>query len=189
MTNYVLDYANNPDVAIQVPPLTPNSADTDLVFTGRGLPNFGLHEQTNFLKLLKNFASGTPPTNPSRGQLWFDSGMDSLRYWNGSIWRPVAANATNAGSTAPDNATEGELWYDASNNVLYVYHGNTWILATGAVAQVGPIAPLNAIRGQLWYDTNVRFLKIFIIDENNPLDLGVWALTIDPAFQYLALLM
>ena len=42
-----------------------NDYDTSLEFVGPGYANYGLAFAQNFLKLLENFASPYPPSNPN----------------------------------------------------------------------------------------------------------------------------
>lgn len=54
-----------------------NASSSSLVLTGKGLQNYGLFQQENFLKLLENFASATPPVNPTIGQIWYNTDTKS----------------------------------------------------------------------------------------------------------------
>jgi hypothetical protein len=87
--------------------------------------------------------SGTAPTSPSIGDLWFDS-SDSLKLkrWDGTAWVSVrdlgiAAAQTTADSknkvyrqtTEPTGETyaEGDLWFDTDdNNKIYRRTGTAW---------------------------------------------------------------
>lgn len=52
---------------------TINTTSTSLGLPGRNYPGYGNSLNTNFVRLVENFASaGTPPPNPIRGQIWFD---------------------------------------------------------------------------------------------------------------------
>ena len=177
---FEITYNGNVENAISLAPLSVDNTSTSLFFHGHGVPNFGPEQQNNFLKLLQNFASPSSPVHPRKGQIWYDTTVDVVKYWTGSIWKLISASATSAGSTSPDNPVEGQLWFDGQR--LWVYDGSQWILPYGCRADLGPTPPLNPGKGQLWYDTNLRYLKVY--DPN----VG-WNLCVDPAFQYLALLM
>jgi hypothetical protein len=178
-----ITYTGNPEPVLDLPPLSVDNSSTSLFFHGHGVPNFGPEQQNNFLKLLQNFAAPSNPPNPRKGQIWYDTSMDIVKYWTGTIWKLVSASATSAGSTSPDNPTEGQLWYEIAANRLWVFNGSEWVIPTGCRADVGPVPPENPGDGQLWYDTNLRYLKVYNASA------GGWALCVDPAFQYLALLM
>jgi hypothetical protein len=47
------------------------SANTSLVFVGKGMPEYGDAVQNNLIYLLENFANVNPPVNPIEGQTWY----------------------------------------------------------------------------------------------------------------------
>ena len=55
------------------------NTQTDLNLIGKGYAGYGETIAENFLHLLENFSSGTAPTKPIVGQLWYDSGAG--RHW------------------------------------------------------------------------------------------------------------
>ena len=80
------------------------------------------------------------PANPSVGDLFFDTDLNIIVYWDGSNWQPVGVN-TIIQPTAPDpdKFPEGTLWWnsDAASLQLYVNYndpapdaGNKWIEAS-----------------------------------------------------------
>ena len=79
--------------------------------------------------MLENFASGTAPTNPLTGQLWYNTGSNTLEIWNSSlgIWKAISSSISQ--STAPSGSISvtGDLWWDTSNAQLKVYSGSAWI--------------------------------------------------------------
>jgi hypothetical protein len=88
------------------------SANTSLVFIGRGTPYYGDIVQNNILHLLENFASITRPKFPTLGQLWYkkDDYVDpvfigaanpepitkGLYLWSG-VWNSVGVQGTSSG--------------------------------------------------------------------------------------------
>lgn len=64
---------------IVLPTKTLNSTASSLTLTGKGVNNYGEIQQENFLRLMENFASGTPPQNPTIGQLWFNT-VETILY-------------------------------------------------------------------------------------------------------------
>lgn len=77
MSNYIIDWWSNGSQSIPgkesitLVQKGVDSTSTSLVLTGKGVPNYGEIQQENFIRLLENFASNTPPINPTIGQLWF----------------------------------------------------------------------------------------------------------------------
>ena len=62
--------------------------ETTLGFPGRNTTSYGAVVAENFLHLLENFAATTAPSQPSEGQLWYDStlGVEALKVYNGTNW-------------------------------------------------------------------------------------------------------
>ena len=56
-----------------------NTTSTPLYLPGRNYPGYGQVIDTNIVHLLENFADNTPPDNPLRGQLWYNT-TDSTLY-------------------------------------------------------------------------------------------------------------
>jgi hypothetical protein len=59
---------------------TINTTSTSLALPGRNYPGYGNAMNTNFVKLVENFASPSVPANPIRGQLWFNVSSNTLNY-------------------------------------------------------------------------------------------------------------
>jgi len=62
---------------------------TDVSLIGKNVSNFGQFQNENFVHLLENFANTTEPTNPIRGQLWYNSTDSSVYVYNGSEFEVV----------------------------------------------------------------------------------------------------
>lgn len=197
MANYTLKRSDPAAGSISVAPLTTDdginnaSASTSLYLAGRGIPNFGEGHQTNFLRLLENFASPNEPLNASVGQLWYNKGTNQINVcinvdsFGNATWRYVAADAVYSGPNPPDTPNSGDLWYDTGNHILFIFDEgyNDWIISHASACQVGPVAPSNPINGQMWYNTASQTLMIWVNSRS------IWAPAINEAFQYLALLM
>ena len=57
---------------------TINTTSTSLGLPGRNYAGYGQAIDTNFVQMLENFASTTPPSNPIQGQLWFNTNNNTL---------------------------------------------------------------------------------------------------------------
>ena len=57
-----------------------DTTSTSLVLHGRGTSPYGTRRNENLVRLLENFSSGSPPSNPIDGQLWWDT--TDLRVWD-----------------------------------------------------------------------------------------------------------
>lgn len=57
---------------------TINTTSTSFGLPGRNYAGYGQALDTNFVHQLENFADNTPPANPLRGQLWFNTNNSTL---------------------------------------------------------------------------------------------------------------
>jgi hypothetical protein len=120
---------------------------TGLTLIGRNFPNYGELQNENFVKLLENFASSIPPTEssvaltPLAGTLWWDTGTQRLKVYNGTNFTSVSALVGSA--TAPTASSTGDLWWDTTNNQLKAWNGSIWQLIgplyTQSQGKSGPV--------------------------------------------------
>jgi hypothetical protein len=99
---------------------------TDLVLVGRNYTGYGEYFNENFIKLLENFSNSSPPANPIRGQLWYDTSENRLKIFDGSIFR--STDATIVSATQP-TMLAGDIWVDTNNKQIYFSDGSNLILA------------------------------------------------------------
>jgi len=131
-----------------------NNYSTSLDLIGPGYTNYGLPTDQNFLKLLENFAGPTPPLNPIKGQLWYDTTGTNvrpvLRINNGSstLARWPSANGIYQQSVDPANPdpnvnvyssiiVDGDIWVDTVNNQLKIRYDSGWT-TVGPNIETGP---------------------------------------------------
>lgn len=104
--------------------------ETSLGFLGRNTTAYGEVISQNFLHLLENFASDSPPVRPVQGQLWYDtgSGIQQLKIFDGNNW--VSAAGVKKADTEAEivGGVAGDLWVDTDNHQLYLYTGTQWVL-------------------------------------------------------------
>lgn len=67
--------------SINLPEKTKDSISTSITLTGLGVSKWGEIQQENFIRLMENFASATPPANPTIGQLWYNP-AENVLYMN-----------------------------------------------------------------------------------------------------------
>ena len=88
--SYVINNSRGNIVAV-VPDGTINTTATSVNLVGRGVTPYGLPENENYVYLLENFASPTPPLAPVLGQLWYDSSTNIISSYNTSnAWSALA---------------------------------------------------------------------------------------------------
>lgn len=105
---------------------TINTTSTSLGLPGRNYAGYGQTIDTNMVRTLENFAAPTPPANPLRGQLWYNTN-DQLLYVcptdgesNALAWTSLAAASSGATTsfgniTVTGNATAVNI--NASNDI------------------------------------------------------------------------
>ena len=104
-----------------------DTTSSDLTLVGRNYKGFGEHINENFIKLTESFAGTSAPPNALAGQLWYDSGDQRLKIYNGVTFRIAGGPIISA--TQP-NMVAGDLWIDNKQNKLYFFDG-TDVVAVG----------------------------------------------------------
>ena len=142
-----------------------NTTDTSLGFPGKGSTSYGQVVAENFLHLLENFASVTPPNSPVEGQLWYDTtvGVDQLKLYDGTNW--VSASGLKKSATAPLVAESilGDLWVDTDNQQLYLNSGAGWILVGPEFSQGLATGP----RAEQIVGTDDKSYTVLVFDIND----------------------
>lgn len=105
----------------------------DVKLIGKSYAGYGLAQNENFVYLTENFANNISPKNPLNGQIWFDNGVNKLKFYdaNGN-WRTV--NGAESSTTQPIGPVIGDLWWNSAVNQLYTYNGTSYTLIGGSVS-------------------------------------------------------
>jgi hypothetical protein len=134
--SYLLDKTNNASVKITVPDGTIDNTSTSLSLIGRAFVGWGEAINENFLALMENFADSTPPRNALVGQIWYDSTVAKLKYFDGSTFNTLAVYPP---------LTEGFLYNNNANAVQ-------WLSAASLAPTISSaIFPTNATPGSNAY--------------------------------------
>ena len=97
---------------------------------GKNATNYGTALNQDLVRMLENFTNSTSPTNPLKGQLWFDTstGAGVLNVYNGTGWKSISSVTNSPSNSAPSNPTVGDLWFDTTNQQVNIYSGSAWVL-------------------------------------------------------------
>jgi len=114
-------------VLTTIPDGTINTTSTSIGLPGRNYAGYGQTLDTNFVHQLENFADTTPPANPLRGQLWYNTNNSTLYVCptdgeaNSLAW--LALTSTSSGGTTTFGAVTvtGNI---QSNNISAVNNSN-----------------------------------------------------------------
>jgi hypothetical protein len=105
--------------------------NTDLRLVGKNYAGYGEVQNENFVHLLENFANTTAPPKAITGQIWFDTSIKKLKFYDGAKFK--TAGGAEASASAPSGLSIGDFWWDTAAKQLYTYTGNDFTL-------IGPIA-------------------------------------------------
>jgi hypothetical protein len=103
-------------------------ATLDIKLIGKNYAGYGGVQNENFVYLLENFASGSPPPRPISGQIWFDSQANKLKFYDGSKFRTTGGAEISDSAHPPSGLTVGDFWFDTTNQQLYAWTGSTFTL-------------------------------------------------------------
>lgn len=127
---YTVDFTDGTKSAISVA----NSAvdtTTNIGLVGQGYKNYGEVVAEDLLHMLENFASGSAPSKPIEGQLWYDSANNSLKYYDDTVansgnWKPVASMSVQSAAPTTVGEIDGHFWLDSDTGLLYLYYNGSW---------------------------------------------------------------
>lgn len=94
---------------------TINTTSTSLGLPGRNYAGYGQYLDTNFVHAIENFAKSTPPANPLKGQLWFDTNVNVLKVCpadgttNALAWLSLASTGSSGTTTFGNVTITGNL--------------------------------------------------------------------------------
>lgn len=121
---YTINLTNG-SIFATIPDGTINTASS-MTLIGKNYAGYGQFLDDNFMHLLENSANTTPPGAPLTGQLWWDSGNNLLKVYNGTTFKTISS--TTAQSSAPSSNVIGDLWFNTSTQQLNIWSGTAWII-------------------------------------------------------------
>jgi len=113
---YNINLTNN-NLLVAVEDGTSDNNFTSLTLIGKNFAGYGEVLNENFVHLLENFADTNAPTTPLKGQLWYDSSTNTLKYRNATTWVTISSTlSVPVISTNLANGTTGQVPYQTSVN-------------------------------------------------------------------------
>ena len=103
---------------------------TTIKLVGKNYAGYGEIQNENFVHLMESFSSGNSPANPLSGQIWFDSSVKKLKFYDGPKFRTTGG--AEVATTQPVGLTTGDFWWDSGNNQLYAQNED------GGFVLIGP---------------------------------------------------
>lgn len=83
---------------------------------GKNTSGYGSIVAQNFVRMVENFASnGVAPSNPTRGQLWYDYAAGVLKVYNGISYDSISISSGGTTSITGDLEVSGDIVPDANN--------------------------------------------------------------------------
>ena len=133
---------------------TINTTSTALGLPGRNYAGYGQSLDTNFVHQLENFADSSPPSNPIRGQLWFNTNTSTLlvcpadNTTNANAWLTLAQSGGSGNTTFGSVIVNGNL---QANNIQAVNNSNADVITTRllSVSATATILTANVTTGNI----------------------------------------
>ena len=124
---------------------TINTTSTSLGLPGRNYAGYGQSLDTNFVHAMENFADSSPPSNPIRGQLWFNTNTSTLlvcpadNTTNANAWLTLAQSGGSGNTTFGSVIITANL--QANNaNIQNAINGDTITVRLATVTANATIA-------------------------------------------------
>lgn len=158
-----------------------NTTSTSLGLPGRNYPGYGQTLDTNFVRITENFANGSPPPNPLKGQLWFDTGNTQLRVCpadgttNANNWAVITTTNVGLSATLGNLTLSGNI---SANNAVISEH-----ISCNTLSGVSATLSSNIVVGVANVTTgNIGTLRTAVIKSGNLANVtgtidGDWTLT------------
>lgn len=148
---YTVDFTDGTKTAISVINSAVNTS-TNIGLVGQGYRNYGEVIAENSLHMLENFASGSAPSKPVEGQLWYDSTNNQLKYFDDTVansgnWKPVASMTVQSSPPSLVGETDGHFWLDSDTGLLSLYYSGSWI-------SISDVAGDTRVESRTRYDIN-----------------------------------
>ncbi len=141
---YTVDFTDGTKSAISVANSAVNTT-TNIGLVGQGYKNYGEVVAEDLLHILENFASGSAPSKPVEGQLWYDSANNQLKYFDDTVsnsgnWKAIASMTVQSAAPTTVGESDGHFWLDSDTGVLYLYYNGSWIAVSDVAGDTRVVA-------------------------------------------------
>lgn len=123
---YSIDKYNGTTIAVVEDGTIDSTLDIKLI--GKNYAGYGEVQNENFVHMLENFAGSSAPPRPISGQIWYDTSVRKLKFYDASTARWKTTGGAEVAATTPAGLSIGDFWYDTTNKQVYIYDGSTYIL-------------------------------------------------------------
>lgn len=123
---YTIDKYNGTTIAVVEDGTIDSTLDIKLI--GKNYAGYGEVQNENFVHMLENFAGNNAPPRPISGQVWYDTSVRKLKFYDASTARWKATGGAEVSATTPAGLSIGDFWYDSTNKQVYIYNGTNFIL-------------------------------------------------------------
>lgn len=117
---YTVDYSQSSKTAIIVNDGTIDTS-TSIGLIGKNYTRFGETLNENLLHLLENFADTNAPSNPTEGQLWYDTTNSLLKLYDNGVWTTIS---TSAGTTKVEFRNRKDTGGNYHKTIEHIVDGN-----------------------------------------------------------------
>lgn len=119
---------SNSDLLVSIPDGTSDTARSSLILFGKNFASWGTAINENQVHLMEHFADQTPPLNPLRGQLWYDTINREMKVYEDGVWSLLNADSLQniAESVVPNrlyvsksgsDGNSGLSWFSAKRTI------------------------------------------------------------------------
>jgi hypothetical protein len=87
-----------------------------------------------FLQPINLLNAASDPSTAIQGDIYYNTSLDSIKYYDGSQWNEIAAGTSISVSESAPTATDiGEGWFKSSTSELFIWDGTYWVEATSTI--------------------------------------------------------
>jgi len=86
-----------------------------------------------FLQPINLLNASSDPLAAVKGDIYYNTSLDTVKYYDGSQWNEISGTGTTVSETAPTATSIGEGWFKSSTSELFIWDGTYWVEATSVI--------------------------------------------------------